>query len=1042
MEIAAGTLIGRYEVQGPLGAGGMGKVYVARDVKLKRPVALKLLPPGIAADPALLGRFRREAQAVLALNHPHVVTVYDAGEADGLPFLATELVEGINLRQRMAQGDLTVGEILRIGAQVASALAAAHGRGIVHRDVKPENVMLRRDGYVKVLDFGIAKVMEGSPAKGSDDPGMTKEMTLVGTVGYMSPEQLRGRDVDGRSDIWSLGVLLYEMATGRLPFSGRASGAVIAGILTAPLVPASEVAPGRAPRALDVLLSRAICRDPEQRYARIDDMLGDLERLRVSIESEVKEPTGPWIEIAEALRGEPAAAAPRHNLPLAATSFHGRDEQLVSAVEMLRRPEVRLLVLTGPGGVGKTRLAMEAATALLDELPDGVWLVPLAAVSDPEAVPAAIADVLGVKELGDRPSLEALAEWLRPRRLLLVLDNLEQVVAAGPALARLLAGAAGLKVLATSREVLRLRGEHDLPLPPLELPDPENLPSLGELATYPAVALFVSRAQALVPDFELDRGNARAVAELCRRLDGLPLAIELAAARVRLLPPQAMLRRLDDRFRLLAGGPADLPDRHRTLRATLDWGYDLLGEAERRLFRRLGVFRGAFGAPAVLAVCFDAAEGADEGEALDLLSSLLDKSLLVRRDNGDGEPRFSLLETVRAYAAGQLANGERAELQRRHTAFFLDLAERGVPELTPATRAVPLAELAAAADDLRAALQWALEQEDTEPALRLTGSLWWFWYLHGEYREGRQWVDAALARAGEVESPARARTLLGAAKLSFLECDYPAAERLLDQCNELARRLGESRVLATTLHMQGSIAREQGYYDGAMDLHAASLELWRELGDEGGVARSLNYLAFSSWLRGDLVGAAGHGGDTFARFQALEDREGMAWSLLNQAAAAYYAGDLGLARVKAREALGLAGDASYKEGSAWGLNLLGLVALRERRTDPAAALLKRSLELHRDLGDRWRMSSVVEALAAVARARGDAPKAVRLDAGAAALRQALGTPLPPVEARDWEAERAAAAAMLGAEDYARFVREGAALPLDRLVAHALNGEGE
>ncbi len=594
----------------------------------------------------------------------------------------------------------------------------------------------------------------------------------------------------------------------------------------------------------------------------------------------------------------------------------------------------------------------------------------------------------------------------------------------------------------TSREVLRLRGEHDLPLSPLELPDPENLPPLEQLACYPAVALFVSRAQALVPDFALDRGNARAVAELCRRLDGLPLAIELAAARVRLLPPQAMLRRLDDRFRLLAGGPADLPDRHRTLRATLDWGYDLLGEAERRLFRRLGVFRGAFGAPAVLAVCFDAADGADEDEALDLLSSLLDKSLLVRRENGDGEPRFSLLETIRAYAAGLLSDSERTELRRRHAAFFLDLAERGVPELTPATRAVPLAELAAAADDLRAALQWALEQDDTEPALRLTGSLWWFWYLHGEYREGRQWVEAALARAGDVETPARARTLLGAAKLSFLECDYPAAERLLDQCNELARRLGESRVLATTLHMQGSIAREQGYYDGAMDLHVASLELWRELGDEGGVARSLNYLAFSSWLRGDLVGAAGHGADTFARFQALEDREGMAWSLLNQAAAAYYAGEIALARVKAREALGLAGDAAYKEGSAWGLNLLGLVALRERRTDAATALLKRSLELHRDLGDRWRMASVVEALAAVARARGDAPKAVRLDAGAAALRQSLGTPLPPVEARDWEAERAAAAAMLGAEDYARFVREGAALPLDRLVAHALNGEGE
>src|SRR6185503_2774563 len=414
-------------------------------------------------------------------------------------------------------------------------------------------------------------------------------------------------------------------------------------------------------------------------------------------------------------------------------------------------PEVRLLVLTGPGGVGKSRLSIEAAAALVDEMPDGVWLVSLAAIADPDDVPAAIADVLGVKELGDRPSLDSLGDWLRPRRLLLVLDNFEQVVAAGPALARLLGGAGGLKLLVTSREVLRVRGEHDLPVPPLDLPDPERLPALADLETYPSVALFVSRARALQPDFELDRGNARAVAELCRRLDGLPLAIELAAARVRLLPPQAMLRRLDDRFRLLAGGAADLPDRHRTLRATLDWGYDLLAEDERRLFRRLGVFRDGFTLAAVLAVCFGGAEGADddqEGEALELLASLLDKSLLVRHGNGDEEPRYSMLETIRAYAAGQLADAERAELRRRHAAYFLDLAERGVPELTPASAAVPLAELAAAEDDLRAALQWALEQDDPEPALRLAGSLWWFWYLHGEYSEGRRWVDAALARAG------------------------------------------------------------------------------------------------------------------------------------------------------------------------------------------------------------------------------------------------------------------------------------------------------
>ena len=339
------------------------------------------------------------------------------------------------------------------------------------------------------------------------------------------------------------------------------------------------------------------------------------------------------------------------------------------------------------------------------------------------------------------------------------------------------------------------------------------------------------------------------VAELCRRLDGLPLAIELAAARVRVLPPQAMLERLGDRFRLLAAGAADLPDRHRTLRATLDWGYDLLGEAERAAFRSLGVFRGSFSADAVARVCLE--EPADELAALELVGSMLDKSLLQKRDATDGgAPRFALLESIREYARGRQDDEESSTLRRRHALYFLALAERGVPELAPATPGVPLAELAAAEEDLREALAWALEQEDPEPALRLTGSLWWFWYLHGQYREGRGWAERALAHGAGVGSVARARTLLGNGMLAYLQCDYGAAEDLLAQSGALARELGEHRVLAATLQFSGSVARERGDYDRATALHGDSLALWRELGDERGVVRSSNYLAFVAWLRG------------------------------------------------------------------------------------------------------------------------------------------------------------------------------------------------
>ena len=753
------------------------------------------------------------------------------------------------------------------------------------------------------------------------------------------------------------------------------------------------------------------------------------------------------------------------------TSFLGRESELAAVVAALRRPDVRLLVLTGPGGAGKTRLSLEAAALLVRDYPDGVWQVPLAAVTDPAAVPEAIGTVLGVKELGDGTPLQSLVRWLRGRRLLLLLDNFEQVAGAAPVLSALLAGSPGVELLVTSREVLRVRGEYDFPVPPLELPTAPpagQAQAPGALAEVPAVALFVSRAAALDPGFALHEGNAAAVAELCRRLDGLPLAIELAAARVRVLSPQAMLRRLDDRFRLLGGGPADLPDRHRTLRGTLDWGHELLDARERRLFRRLGAFRGSFGLAAVEAVC---AGGPEEvAETLDLVASLVDKSLLQRLQPLEGtaqgaepglwpeaEPRFAMLETIREYARGLLEPEEREALRRRHAAWHLDLARRAAPDAPPGSAVAPMAELAVAHDDLRAALEWAAEQEDPEALLRLTGTLWWFWYLHGDYGEGRRWTAQALARvdpepvdpeqAGAREAgtgggtPARAQTLLGAGVLAMLQCDYPQAEDLLAGARQLAEALGARPIVAAALQWSGSVARERGRYERALALHGASLELWRELGDERGVARSLNFLAFASWLNGDTVEAARLAEEAEPLFRTRDDHEGLVWSLLNRTAVACHTGDLPRARALGRETLAVAGAGQYREGEAWSLDLLGTVALREGRPERAEGLLRRSLELHRELGDRWRMASVLEGLAAVARAGVALERAVRLDAAAARLREAIGTPVPPVEATDREEERAAVRLALGAERYEACEREGREMSTERAYAYAVAREG-
>src|SRR5215208_2755382 len=469
--------------------------------------------------------------------------------------------------------------------------------------------------------------------------------------------------------------------------------------------------------------------------------------------------------------------ARRNNLPAQPTALVGRERELEEVLALVRNPAVRLLTLTGPGGTGKTRLGLQAAAELTDEFEDGVFFVALAAISDPVLVAPMIARTLGLTESGNQPPEDLLKGYLRHRQVLLLLDNFEQVLGAGSLLDTLLSAASGLKVLATSRTPLRLYGEHEFPVPPLSLPDPESLPPVELLTRYEAVRLFVERAMALRPDFSLTEENAPAVVEICARLDGLPLAIELAAARTKLLPPQALLSRLGNRLKLLTGGARNPPERQRTLRNAIEWSHDMLDEGEKTLFARLAVFSGGSTLEAIEVVCD--AEGDLPVDALEGVSSLLDKSLLGREEASDEQSRFVMLETIHEYAREKLReSGEAEELGRAHAQYYLALAEEA--ELVGPEQAWWLERLEAEHDNLRAALNRSLEAGDSGTALRIGGAVWRFWYVRGHFSEGRRWLASGLSGGEMAPVGVRARALLGLGELALWQGDYTRAAEDLE----------------------------------------------------------------------------------------------------------------------------------------------------------------------------------------------------------------------------------------------------------------------
>jgi predicted ATPase len=1010
-----GRILGCYEILSPLGAGGMGEVYLARDQRLERNVAIKLLPSSLL-DSERVRRFEREARAASALNHPNIITIYDIGTCDAGRYMVMELVEGRTLREILDAGPASA-SLSPVGGQIAKALAVAHAAGIIHRDIKPANIMVRKDGYVKILDFGLARLVHETEGRASLD--VTNPGQVLGTAAYMSPEQVRGENVGAASDVFSLGIIFYEMATGRHPFYADSLMATLHAIHSQTPVPPSAVNP-HLPQPLETLILAMLHKDASIR------------------------PTA--AEVDAALMGSGAGSgvplepgARRTNLPLQRTALIGRRAERSALQPILLDSEIRLITLTGPGGTGKTRLAVQAASDAMDRFPGGIRFVNLAPLFDPKLVVSAIAQGVGIREAPGRPLSEVVKEHLASLgRMLLVLDNFEQVAAAAADVSDILDACPGVTAMVTSRTALRVYGEREFSVPPLPLPESDAPLSPGRLLDFPSIALFVQRATAVKPDFSLTVQNADAIVQICRRLDGLPLAIELAAARVKVLPPAGLLARIASRLELLTGGARDLPERQRTLRRAIDWSHDLLTPEEQKLFRRLSVAVGGCTLEAAEAVC-DAQE--DLGiDVLDGVTSLVDKSLLSQVGSGDGEPRFTMLETIREYGKERLEqSGETDSTRRAHAAYCLVLAEEGASEMAAAEREAWLGRCDAEHDNLRAAVEYLVESGNAEWGLRLGSALFWFWEPREHLTEGRRSIMALLELPGANSVSAyRAQALYAAGVLADAQLDFDSSWEFMNRSLEVQLQLGDKQGIATVESALATVSNKAGFHVKARSHMERALLLWKELGS-GRFVLGLHNLANIAKKQGDYAIARTAYETTLEAFRSTGDIRGMAVALNGLGDVAAAQGDLEGARRLYDDSLAQFQQIEDLWGVAGVLRDLGDLACRGHHHLHAAALYKNALAVFHKLGHRRGMAVVLERLAACA-SYNDRPDCVLKLAGAAAImREKLGISLSAVEHDELGQTIKRACEKLPTAEQTRAWAEGRSMTADRVLEYVRSG---
>ncbi len=1091
-----GQQLGNYSVLRLLGQGGAASVYLGEHIYLKSHAALKILHAQLTEQDA--ERFLVEARTLSGLSHPHIVRVLDYAVQDGLPFLIMDYAPSGTLRDRYPVGTrLPIDTVILYAQQIASALQYAHGQRLIHRDIKPENMLLDARNNLLLSDFGLALITPHTNSYSTH----TMTQQIAGTLLYLAPEQLQGYP-QAASDQYALAVVLYEWLCGKPPFQGSPLEIAIQHLSVPP--PSLRNIVSELSLAVEEVVLHALAKEPKQRFATVLEFAYALQQAnQQTVFYAVSEPLGVSVSL-ENDRDDKFdstnTSEPLWKVPTFLTPLVGREQDTLDTCALLLRPEVRLLTLLGPGGIGKTRLSVQIASKLRTFFADGVCFVQLAPVCDPDQVVPTIFYEMDLSEKGIPPP-EQLKEFLREKQILLILDNFEQVVQAAPSLEVLLGACPHVKILVTSRVALRIRSEQRVAVAPLALPDLKQRLDKEAIADYASVALFVQRAQAHVLTFDVTSTNATTLAEICVRLDGLPLAIELAAARIKLLPPPSLLSRLAHQLQVLTRGDSTLPARQQTLRRTIQWSYDLLDSGEQQLFRRLSVFVGGCTLEAVEALCTALDDPGSEVSVsvLDGVDSLIEKSLLrpLTLEEQEEEPRLHMLATIREYGQECLtASGEMEAARQAHADYYLRFAEEVEPKLAGPEQVVWLDRLERDHDNLRAALQWSLERGegayDTEIALRFGGVLRRFWLVHGHLYEGRTFLEQALARSEGARTLVRGKALNAAANIALNQGDIDRAEVWAEESRTLYRTFGETQGIAFSLHQLERVARARGNLRVARQIAEEALTLFKEIDDKERVAWSLFRLARLHREQGEYDRACTLAEQSLAIHRELGNKEGIASALFQLARALFVSlGDQLKVRSLLEECLELYNELGDKEDIADCLSLSSQVALSQKDTNTARMLAEESVALSREIGDREGIADSLPLLAQVLAAQGNYPaartlyeeslvvagktsnklliaiclegladvavaqevdgasltgekfgrlaalQAAQLWGAAECLRQAIGAPIPPVDRATYEHAVARIRTQLGEQDFAKAWAEGRIMSLEGVSAERI-----